>query len=215
MDSKILAIHAAQLGLKPQGSDHNATLAAAIESREPRYWAAFPALLANAAAEGGLDLETVSRALPEGERKHLKLLVFASLGLYESLGLRFQWAKKLSAGYPSRMVSAFKDKLGGDELVDLGALRIAPRSFRESFRLCFRGAAAGRALEDSLSRIFTRRQAQLFFKRLRGERMTKTEREYFSRVVKKKTLALADDELHALARRVLERVRREEGPAAD
>ncbi|MDA8130848.1 MAG: hypothetical protein M0011_05010 [Elusimicrobia bacterium] len=215
MDSKILAIHAAQLGLKPQDSDPNNTLAAAIESRDPRYWAAFPAMLANAAAEGGLDLDAVSRALPEGERKFLKMLIFVSLGLYEALGLKFQWARKLSSGFPSRMVTAFRDKLGRDELVDLGALRIAPRSFRDSFRLCFRGAADGRALEDSLSRIFTRRQAQLFFKRLRGERMTKTEREYFSRVVKKKTLALADDELHSLARRVLERVRREDGPAGD
>ena len=209
MDSNILAINAAQLGLKPQGTNPNYTLAASVESHDPAYWAAFPAMLANAAAQGGLELDAVHRALPEAERKYLRLLVFASLGLYEALGLKFQWTRRLS-GYPARMVAAFKDKLGREELLDLGALRIAPRSFRESFRSCFSGAAGGRALEDSLSRIFTPRQAQLFFKRLRGERMTKTEREYFSRVVKKKTLALADGELHALARRVLDRVRSEE-----
>jgi len=36
-------------------------------------------------------------------------------------------------------------------------------------------------------------------KKLRSEKMTKTEREYYSRAVRKKVLALANADLHVLA----------------
>ena len=43
------------------------------------------------------------------------------------------------------------------------------------------------------------KQKELFMKRLKGEKMTKTEREYYSRSVKKKVQALANSDLHKLA----------------
>jgi hypothetical protein len=39
----------------------------------------------------------------------------------------------------------------------------------------------------------------LVFKKLRGQHLTKTEREYYSRVVKKKLAAVADGEMQELA----------------
>jgi hypothetical protein len=39
---------------------------------------------------------------------------------------------------------------------------------------------------------------------MNGEPMTKTEREYFSRTVRKKLRALANTDLHRLAQRLLE-----------
>jgi hypothetical protein len=59
-------------------------------------------------------------------------------------------------------------------------------------------------LEYSLSQVFSPKQKDLFLKKLRGEKLTKTEKEYYSRVVKKKVLALANLELHRLARKLLE-----------
>lgn len=56
-----------------------------------------------------------------------------------------------------------------------------------------------------LSEIFTAKQKALLKKREEGKRFTKTEREYFSRVVKKRLKALANDELHQLANRLLSR----------
>ena len=55
-------------------------------------------------------------------------------------------------------------------------------------------------LELLLSELFTPRQKELLKKRLEGKEFTKTEREYFYRVVKKRLKALANDELHQLAR---------------
>ncbi len=54
-------------------------------------------------------------------------------------------------------------------------------------------------LEYALSQVFSPKQKELFFKKLKREKLSKTEREYFSRVVKKKALALANAELHRLA----------------
>jgi hypothetical protein len=41
-------------------------------------------------------------------------------------------------------------------------------------------------------------------KKLKREKLSKTEKEYYSRVVKKKILALANSQLHNLARRLIE-----------
>ncbi len=54
-----------------------------------------------------------------------------------------------------------------------------------------------------LSELFTPRQKTLLRKRSKGEPFTKTEREYFSRVLKKRLRALADDELHEWAHKLL------------
>ena len=60
------------------------------------------------------------------------------------------------------------------------------------------------SLEFALSQIFSPKQKELFLKRLKGAVLTKTEREYFSRTVKKKAAALANAELHHLAQRVIQ-----------
>ena len=56
------------------------------------------------------------------------------------------------------------------------------------------------SLEFALSQVFSPRQKELFLKKLKGDKLSKTETEYYSRRVKKKALALANEELHKLAR---------------
>jgi hypothetical protein len=58
------------------------------------------------------------------------------------------------------------------------------------------------SLEFALSKVFSPKQKELFKKKLKGDVLTKTEREYFSRSVKKKVAALANEELHRLAQRL-------------
>ena len=59
-------------------------------------------------------------------------------------------------------------------------------------------------LEYALSQVFSPKQKELFLKKLKGEKLTKTDKEYFSRAVKKKVLALANSELHRLSQKLLE-----------
>ena len=59
------------------------------------------------------------------------------------------------------------------------------------------------SLEYALSQVFSPKQKELFKKKLEGLALTKTEREYFSRTVKKKVVALANAELHSLSKKLL------------
>ena len=54
-------------------------------------------------------------------------------------------------------------------------------------------------LEYAMSQIFSMKQKEIFLKKVKGEKLTKTEREYYSRSIKKKVLALANPDLHRLA----------------
>lgn len=54
-------------------------------------------------------------------------------------------------------------------------------------------------LPTRLDLLFSEKQKELVFKKLRGQHLTKTEREYYSRVVKKKLAAIADGEMQELA----------------
>jgi hypothetical protein len=58
-------------------------------------------------------------------------------------------------------------------------------------------------LDRYMDQIFSAKQKELFLKKLNKGALTKTEKEYFSRVVKKKVSALADSELHSLSKKLL------------
>ena len=60
------------------------------------------------------------------------------------------------------------------------------------------------SLEYALSQVFSPKQKELFKKKLKGEPLTKTEREYYSRAVKKKVSALANPDLHRLAQKLMQ-----------
>jgi len=212
MENKDLEEKAAELGFKL--SDVNKTLAEVVQSRDQRFWEAFPVMLANAAEAGEFNYKAVAANLRENEQNHLKLLIFASLGLYENLGIKFKWTKELFGDFPARLVNHYREKLNiGQELI-IGEVNVLPGNLKENFLNRHRQAAkpvkrqaeAGEQLdlEIAVSRIFTPRQKELFLKKLRRKKMTKTEKEYFSRVIKKKAQALANEDLHRLARKILE-----------
>lgn len=60
-------------------------------------------------------------------------------------------------------------------------------------------------LHKDLSTLFSPKQKQLVLKRLEGQPFTKTEQEYYSRVVKKKLEAVANEELAKIAARLVKK----------
>jgi hypothetical protein len=57
-------------------------------------------------------------------------------------------------------------------------------------------------LQTYLDRLFSPKQKDLIFKKLNRQPLTKTEREYYSRVVKKKLEAIADSEMNYVAEKL-------------
>jgi hypothetical protein len=58
-------------------------------------------------------------------------------------------------------------------------------------------------LKDKLSLFFTDRQLEIIYKKYDGEILTKTEKEYYSRSIKKKLQALADENIADFSKQIL------------
>ncbi len=197
----------------------NSTLADLVESHDRRLWEGFPVVLANSAEKGLFDYDKVEEHLKSSSDKvNLALLVEFSLALYKMLGLKFSWADKLHALFNNKdMKQAYEKYLAAlksnrDFAVQGGVM--SSQRVKATFDNYFRQTQSHlddllsvkevMGVEYSLSQVFAPKQKELFLKRLRNEKLTKTEKEYFSRVVKKRVLALANSELHRLSQKLLQ-----------
>jgi hypothetical protein len=140
-----------------------------------------------------------------------------SLAVYKFFNLKFSWSrdayeslagksKKELSGYLKNLKSGVDFAFAGRELSAQRLKSVFNNYFSRSAErlselLCVKDELG---LEYALSQVFSPKQKELFLKKLKREKLTKTENEYFSRVVKKKVLSLANPELHRLAQRLLQ-----------
>ena len=192
--------------------DANTTLAEVVKSKELRLWEGFPVLLLNTAENGLFDYNEVKKHLISAERKNLNYLLLMSLILYENLGLKFLWTKKIRRQIPfseevfSKKLKEFKKKLQfkfGATLMSATRLINIFQNYLQSKEKTFEETLSQKeelALEYALSQIFSPGQKEILLKKLNGEVLSKTEKEYFSRTIRKKVAALANEKLHQLAK---------------
>jgi len=196
----------------------NKTLAEVVKSDNARYWEGFPVLLVNAYKTGDFNVKELEAYLTNDtdRRKWRKLLVM-SLALYRVTKKRFNFADQMKndlSSEESKLFWEFRDRMGHFESFKLGnkefnvsRLKTLLDNYMQEEALKAQKTQAKYdefSLEYALSQFFSPKQKELFKKKLNGEPFSKTEREYFSRAVKKKVLALANPELNRLARKLLE-----------
>jgi hypothetical protein len=198
--------------------DVNETIAEVIKSKDSRLWEGFPLLLANSLEKYLFDYRTVQMHLRKVfERNYLKNLIAMSLALYKYLKLKVPHAEDIyySNYFDKKLfdkfITCFRAKqnliVSGRELSSLRVVDTFKNYFK-SEEPNFKNYVEMKDefdLEYALSQIFSKKQKELFLKKLKGEKMTKTEREYFSRSVRKKVLALANSNLHNLATKLLKK----------
>lgn len=222
MENKQLLDNMSRLGyplLDTQvGFDVHATLAEVIMSDKGRYWEGFPVLLANVAKGESFEYAKVEVYLVNaGEKERLKDLFLLSLALYDLNKLNLKWVKSLAAQLTStekKKVQSYRDALVNNRPLKVNGTELEPERLKNVFKNYFTLETTETldlshrheelSLEFAFSQLFSPKQKELFMKKLKGEPLSKTEREYFSRVVRKKISALANSELHQLAQRVLE-----------
>lgn len=221
MTEKPLLERLSQLGMPLlQTSDEidvNQTLAEVVKSGDTRLWEGFPVLLVNSAKDFRFAYERIVEHLDNAEQsKVFHSLLQVSLVLYDFYNLSFSWARPLkdmlSENEKARLKNLRKELASGNSFT-LDGLMFHPLRLKNAFELYFeKDAEKSRqqkekheelSLEYALSQIFSPKQKELFKKRLEGLPLTKTEREYYSRAVKKKVMALANPELHRLAQRLM------------
>lgn len=196
--------------------DANKTLAQVVKSRDPRLLEGFPLLLANSLEKNLFDYRKAQAHLRDvNVKRYFRNLIIMSLALYEYLGLKLLSSDKLfQSNYFNRkifnkFVNYFRKKKdlpgAGRSLSSVRVINTFKNYFRhaESDYKDYVDMKDEFDLEYGLSQLFSRKQKELFLKKLKGEKMTKTEREYYSRSVKKKVSALANPDLHKLAARLV------------
>ena len=198
--------------------DVNQTLAEVVKSHEIRYWEGFPVLLANAAERDLFSPEKVERIFEtEILRDQFHRLLILSGSVFSHYHLSYPWWRKFKmnlSGKDRVLLKNWTLALENDTEIKWNDTKFDPGRLKKQFELYFETKAEKHerkkqtyeelSLEFALSKIFSPKQKELFKKKLDGFPLNKTEREYYSRVVKKKVVALANSQLHGLARKLLE-----------
>ena len=194
----------------------NETIAEVVKSNNIRLWEGFPVIFANANKEHLFNLESTEKLLKEKEEFNTFIqLIVMSFSLYKFFNLKFTWERELLKDIGLRGNNRFNEFLSsfkGNNEFQLSEKHLDPKRIKEIFNNYFvmdreikkmDGVHDELSLEYALSQIFTPKQKEIFLKRLQGKKLTKTEREYFYRIVKKKAMALANSDLQRLAQQVI------------
>lgn len=198
--------------------DTNETLAEVVKSNDTRLWEGFPVLLANAAENYQFSLGHVLQKLDSEEQKQLfHQLVLLSASVYSMYHLSFPWFNKLKKDFSDKdkkRIKTWRNNLVHHKVFQEGDNQFDSERVTGLFELYFEQKVEKDrkrkekfqefSMEYALSQIFSPKQKELFKKKLEGNSLSKTEQEYYSRTVKKKVVALANSELHALSRKLLE-----------
>lgn len=197
--------------------DVNETLAEVVKSGDTRLWEGFPVLLANATETYQFAPERVEQHLGSlAQKADFRRLMLFSGALFSLYHLSFTWWNKLKKDFSKQdqgLLKAWKNDLARNRTLEWDGAALDPVRVKGLFELYFEKKAetdkrrqekyAEFSLEYALSQVFSPKQKELFKKKLEGLPLTKTEKEYYSRAVKKKVVALANDELHSLAKKLL------------
>lgn len=197
--------------------DANETIAEVVKSRDLRLWEGFPVLLANAVKEKSFSYEEVAKHLKGAEKKDLIRLLLLALALYDYYKLKYNWVDSLKLNIKNndiKIIDDYKYDYAKKHDIKINDRLLVAERIEKNLNLYFAEADKKAkekrvrleelSLEYAMSRIFTHRQKEILRKRLDGAELSKTEQEYYSRVIKKKVVALANHELHAIARKLLE-----------
>ena len=197
--------------------DVNETLAEVVKSHDTRLWEGFPVLLANAAESYKFVPEQVKQQLTRKEQKdNFHRLMLLSGSLFSLYHLSFPWWNKLKKGLSKQdkaLVKTWRGYLAHNQTLKCNNAELDPERLKGQFELYFEKKVERDrrrkekyeelSLEYALSQVFSPKQKELFKKKLEGLPLTKTEKEYYSRAVKKKVFALANSDLHSLSKKLL------------
>ena len=155
--------------------------------------------------------------LPVGQKhpfsvENLEKLLLVSSEIFNRQGLN---APKNLEKIAASLKPKYGDLLPRGEIQLSNGLHITMQDLQQSLKACTADRLKSQArlaqtplsrsntLDVYLDRIFSAKQKELVLKKRDGRGFTKTEREYFSRIVRKKLKAIANEEVVGLARELI------------
>lgn len=207
--------------LEPALNKAEEVLESLLEQEDHRLLEGFPVVLINLLkGKTQSDWEKrgwSGRKLSKKARERLPYLLALSFLLFKGHQVEedcLTRTSKLLAKLPqgNKVLQAVSKPFLKSEPVKFNGFKFSPERLKNTFQTYALQSTQNEALEQKrrvlghellLSEIFTPRQKMLLKKKLGAEPLTKTEREYYSRVVKKRLKALADERVHQMARELV------------
>lgn len=189
-------------------------LAELVDSKDLRLVEGFPVVLANCAQRGmNLDFTALlAKHKPRSrKRQNLEKLLLLSSDLLTQEGLdKPEGLEKVKKSFETK----YCDLLANDVLTLDATTALSTERLRNTLRRYSSTLETSRStrkrekdkqrrsfqLNYFLSTLFSPKQKELVLKKLNGEPLNKTEKEYFSRTVKKKLEALNNSEVRKVAK---------------
>jgi hypothetical protein len=201
-------------------TDPNELLVALSKSKDLRLLEGFPVVLANALEK---DAERLNLAATEQRLKNRYIckrfheLVALSSSIFKVFGLEKLSQATCPKGFADEKRQAeIRDSVVNNGPLAIGKVELDVERVKNTFLRYYLHGREEKLAENKsklreefrqeffLSLFFAPKQRDLLNKKLRGESLNKTESEYFSRVVKKKLMALVDPDLQRMALKVLQ-----------
>lgn len=207
--------------LHPQKTaDPNQLLVVLSKSKNLRLLEGFPVVLANALEKepDKLNLSATENRLKDNSlRRRFHELIVLSMFIYRAFGLsELASAASHNCSLNNERNNQIRDSVLNNLKLKFNKTNLDIERVKNTFlRYYVHGKEEDKdanklKLRDEfrqeffLSLFFAPKQRDLLRKKLRGESLNKTEREYFSRIVKKKLMALVDPDLQRMALKVLQ-----------
>jgi hypothetical protein len=196
--------------------DINKTLEEVVRTQDLRLWEGFPIILAKVSSERTVDLKQLQQQMPVDDQEIFWQLVLLSLAIYQYLKLSFSWSNRLKKDLSNddlERLAYYKKCFKMNDDIVVGNKRLSPERLTNLFNNYWGQESSKskqvldkleeQSLEFALSQLFSPQQKDLIRKKLRGDLLTKTEREYYSRTVKKKVSAIANPDLQRIAQKLM------------
>jgi hypothetical protein len=212
--------------LEQSGTEDPATtLSELIKTGDIRLLEGFPIVLTtclqNKELSSRFDLDILEKQLPSATlRKRFRLLLAVTLYLLalipESAQSKFKLASYLRGqepGLSEKIAESFQKRVD----INIGSIKLSPDRLIKTFTNYIvnsqikKEESLARQLErerdqtlrEALNQIFSIKQVDIIEKIIGGKPLTKTEREYYSRVIKHRLKAIANRDLQTLASNIL------------
>jgi hypothetical protein len=208
--------------VQPAAANPTQVLQRMVTSNDGRVLEGVPVVLTNILmSKSDFDLKSVEQSLPSGLQKRFRVLAAVTY-LFLFLIPESDAARKLLHAYLKQrepaLVESVTDKLRNQHKVHVGSNVVLDEDRLEK---TYRNYVVAQLMEtqanltkkledqrsaifdDAVSELFTNKQREIMLKMLNHQALTKTEREYYSRVVKPRLKALRNPDLQTIAATLL------------
>jgi hypothetical protein len=197
--------------------DSNSVLSDLVKSGDTRMWEIFPSVLMDSLERGLFDRNRVTEIFEgEKDKEIFRALVAMSLALFKRFGLCCSWEGVLLSVLDDELKEKkeeFFRVIDKGEDLNLEGYKMSVSRLINVFRMYLNKAETSLndimstkeelGVEYSLSQLFSPKQKDIFLRKLRGEKLSKTEKEYYSRAIKRKVMAIANSDVHRMAIKLL------------